>query len=268
LTFNIHIPTELLKPYIEAYCIVESQGDGADLSNRVVPDTSIVMSLRYRGKVHDAACEDKKNTLPSSAFSGLQKSLRVFDYAKNTGNILVVFKEAYASAFFKVPFHEIFGQIVPLDNVISHQSVSILEEQLAEASCNQERIAVIEKYLLAKLDDRKPDKLIFAAIQRIRLAKGVIKMKDLANSLNISQDPFEKRFRRVIGASPKQFSSTIRMKSIISCTQQQHSLATMALDAGYFDQPHFNKEFKLFTGQTPTVFFKAPSVLKINDFLQ
>jgi len=268
MIFNVYTPTELLRPFIKTYCIVESEGGGANLSNRVVPDTSVVMSFRYCGQVHNGAGEDKKNALPCSAFSGLRKSVCTFDYSKNAGNILVIFKEARAAAFFKEPLHEIFGKIVSLDNFTSHQSISILEEQIAEAASNIQRIALIERFLLSKLYDRKPDKLILTALQKIHSTNGVIKIKDLAGELHISQDPFEKRFRRVVGTSPKQFSSTIRMESIINTNQQKQTLTAMALDAGYFDQPHFNKDFKLFTGQTPSDFFKAPSFLKISDFLQ
>jgi methylphosphotriester-DNA--protein-cysteine methyltransferase len=80
----------------------------------------------------------------------------------------------------------------------------------------------------------------------------------LANNLCISNDAFEKRFRKAIGTSPKQFSSIIRMKSIINQKQPGQTFTDLAISSGYFDQPHFNKDFKLFTGQTPLDFFKAP----------
>jgi AraC-like DNA-binding protein len=268
MIFNAYIPTEFLKPFIKTYLIVDSQGDGVNLVNRVVPNTSLVMSFRYKGQVHDGAGESKKNLLPSSAFSGLRKSVRIFNYSKNAGNILVVFKEAGAAALFKGSLHEIFGKIVSLDNFISHQSISILEEQIAEAISNSQRIALIEKFLLSELYNHQPDKLISTALKKIHSTNGVIKIKDLVRTLNVSLDPFEKRFRRVVGASPKQFSSIIRMESIISNRLQKQTLTAIAIDAGYFDQSHFNKDFKLFTGQTPTDFFNTPSFLKISDFLQ
>jgi AraC-like DNA-binding protein len=102
----------------------------------------------------------------------------------------------------------------------------------------------------------------------------LVRIKELADGLFISQDAFEKRFRRVIGASPKQFSYIIRMraivhgglqeamngglKSVVNGGAKRHPLTESAFDAGYFDQPHFNKDFKLFTGQTPTDFLKSP----------
>jgi AraC-like DNA-binding protein len=86
----------------------------------------------------------------------------------------------------------------------------------------------------------------------------MIKIKELADAHYLSQDAFEKRFRRVVGTSPKQFSTIIKIKSIVDNKPQNGSLTQMALEAGYFDQPHFNKEFKLFTGLSPTDFFKIP----------
>jgi AraC-like DNA-binding protein len=206
--------------------------------------------------------------LPSSSISDLRRSLRLFNYSKNTGNILVLFKEGQAAAFFKEPLHELFEENISLDNFISHQSLYIVEEQLARAVNNRQRVDFIEQFLLSKLRDHKPDKLILAALQKIHLANGIIKIKDLADMLYISLDAFEKRFRRAVGTSPKQFTFIIRMESIINSGQRKQTLTEVAYDSGYFDQSHFNKDFKLFTGQIPTDFFRSPSFLKINDFLQ
>ncbi|MNL74133.1 Helix-turn-helix domain protein [compost metagenome] len=50
------------------------------------------------------------------------------------------------------------------------------------------------------------------------------------------------------------------MKSVVEKGRTGLTLAQIALEAGYFDQPHFNKDFKLFTGLTPTEFFKSPGL--------
>jgi len=264
MNIESHPPGALLKPFILTYIIVESKDE---LINKVLPDTFLVMAFRYKGRI-SLLPDNKKKDLPSSSVSGLRKSLRIFNYSGDTGNLLVLFKEAGAAAFFKAPLQELFEDTVSLDNFINHQRLSIIEEQLAEAKNNAQRIDLIEKFLLSELHNHQPDKLILAALQKIHLAKGIIKIKDLADTLYISQDAFEKRFRRVVGTSPKQFSSILRMRSITNIRQQKHTLTKIAFDAGYFDQPHFNKDFRLFTGQTPTDFFKLPSILQINDFLQ
>jgi AraC-like DNA-binding protein len=247
-----------MRPFIKTYLIIESQDE---LVNNVLPDTSLVMAFRYKGRLHCVA-NDTKNCLPSSSLSGLRKSLRLFNYSKDTGNILILFKEAGAAAFFKEPLHKLFGENVSLDNFISHQKLSIIEEELAEAKSNLQRIDLIERLLLSELCDYKPDNLILTALQKIHFTKGIIRIKDLAHSLYISHDAFEKRFRRVVGTSPKQLSSIIRLRTVTDNRKQKHSLTEIALDAGYFDQPHFNKDFKLFTGQTPADFFNSPSILQ------
>jgi AraC-like DNA-binding protein len=172
--------------------------------------------------------------------------------------MLVLFKTAGAAAFFKHPLHELFETSVPLDNFIAPDQLTSIEEQLAEAASNQQRVIVIEQFLIKHIENYKQDQLIISALQKIRLSQGQIKIKELADAHYLSQDAFEKRFRRVVGTSPKQFSTIIKIKSIVDNKAQNGSLTQMALEAGYFDQPHFNKEFKLFTGLSPTDFFKIP----------
>ena len=261
-------PTEQLRPFIRAYVIIDSPGEKV---NRVLPDTSLVMSFQYKGSVSGVADNDNENddtSLPRSSISGLRKSLRSFHYANGTGNILVLFKEAGAAAFLKTPLHHLYKKTVPLDQFVSRLDLAMVEEQIAGATTDAQKIARIEKFLSAALYNHTPDKLISAALQKIHLAKGVIKIKELAGALYISQDAFEKRFRRAVGTSPKQFSSIVLMKSITSCRRLKQKLSDLAFDAGYCDQPHFNKDFRLFTGQTPSDFYKSPSPLEITDFVQ
>jgi len=264
MRINALIPTELLRPFILTYVIIDSPEEGV---NKVLPDTSLVMSFHYKGRVSCVA-DNADINLPSSSISGLRKSLRSFHYSKDTGNILVLFKEAGAAAFFKNPLHHLFNETLSLDQFISRLDLAIIEEQIAEAKTDAQKIDRIEFFLLAALYDHKPDKLISAALQKIHFAKGVIKIKELADALYISQDAFEKRFRRAVGTSPKQFSSIVLMKSITSRGHLKQRLSDIAFDAGYCDQPHFNKDFRLFTGQTPSDFYKSPSPLEITDFIQ
>jgi AraC-like DNA-binding protein len=249
------IPTAQLKPFVRTYRIIESQDE---LVNRVLPNTSLAIAFRCKGNVNYIR-ENRYDNLPISTISGIRKSVRLINYSKYTTTIVILFKEAGAKAFFKEPLHELFEESVSLDNFIPQEKIAIIEELLAEAKTNNQKIAIIEQFLLSRLHDYKPDKLISAAVAIIQSKKGVIKIKELADALYISQDAFEKRFRKTIGSSPKQFCYVVRMKSIIDQKQHNHNLIDLAFDAGYFDQSHFNKDFKLFTGQTPSEFFKFPS---------
>lgn len=251
---NVYFPSPALSPYIRNYRFVESQGD---VVNRVLPDTSMVMALRLRGKVSFVA-DDGHYPLPAMAMSGLRRSGRLINYSGHAGNLLVVFKEGGAQAFLREPLYELFDQSVALDALTGYGDLAQLEDELGGAHNHQACVACVERFLLSRLHYAKPDLLIAAAMKDIREAQGVLRMKILADKLCVSQDVFEKRFRRVVGVTPKIFSSIVRMKSILGQSTNKTRLAEAAYDAGYFDQSHFNKDFKLFTGQTPTEFLKSP----------
>lgn len=248
------IPTEILRPFIKAYRIIESQ---EELENRVLPNTSIAIAFRFKGD-NSYTTDTGKTNLPTITFSGLRRSVRLINYSKNTSTLIVLFKECGASAFFNEPLHELFEKSISLDNIINTSELKLIEELLSEAKNNSHRVAIVDRFLLNKLKRFNSDILVSEAIKRIHFAKGLIKINKLAESLYISKDAFEKRFRKIAGASPKQFASIVRMSSIVH-KESDKRLLDLAFDAGYYDQAHFNKDFKLFTGQTPTDFYKSAS---------
>lgn len=251
------LPKAELNPYIQSYLIIEST-DGQ--VNSVLPNTSLVMAFRYKGQISLLGNEnDTKKNLSPAVISGLRKSQQLISYSHNTANILVIFKEAGIHPFIKDPLHELFNDSIDLDSLSGYNNLPVIEEQLAAAGNNQQRVALIEKFLLAHLSASKADALILAALEKIRLAKGILRIKDLAHELCISQDAFEKRFRRFVGTSPKHFAHIIRMRSMLQAGLDKQRLVELALETGYFDQSHFNKSFKQFTGQTPTDFLRTPT---------
>lgn len=247
-----YFPRDVLKPFIKTFIIIGSE-DG--MVSNILPDTSLVIAFRYRGSV-TAMIDGQEQVLAPSVISGIRRSSRSMAYAKGTANLLVVFHEAGAAAFFKEPLHELSDRSLSLDLLMKNSEVAAIEERLADADDDPQRIRIVEKWLHSKLKIPAPDLLVQHAIQKIQVTHGTIRMKDLAGSLYISQDAFEKRFRRQAGASPKQFSSIIRIKHLIDGYSQANSLTDAALSAGYFDQAHFIKDFKTFTGKTPQDFFR------------
>lgn len=247
------LPALPLRPFIKTYLVIETPNERV---NRVLPNTSITMALRFKGKVNFQ--EEESRELPFTVLSGLRKSRKLINYAANTGNILVIFKAGCAGMFIKEPLHELFEESVSLSSLADFQNITNLEEQLAEATSNAARITLVEDLLLARLDGQKPDRLIHAAMHQIQTTKGTLRIKSLADELCISMDAFEKRFRRLVGVTPKQFSYLTRMQSVVQGGIRKKNFTEVALAAGYFDQAHFNKDFKHYTGQTPTEFLKSP----------
>ena len=254
MTVEIRTPTNVLRPFIKSFMIIESD---EGMVNRILPDTSIIMAFRYKGKTYSEA--EGRMPLPASAVLGLTKSTRLVNYAKETAMLLVVFNEGGLPAFSGVPLHELFGLHISLDDFIHRHKVDTVAGQLAEAQHHAQQIAIVEQFLLSELHKPRTDPLIDCAVRKIKLTNGDIRIRDLAASLSISQDAFEKRFNRAIGASPKQFAKIVRLRNVINTYPQARNLTDAALRAGYFDQSHFIKDFEAFTGKTPKDFFSDPA---------
>lgn len=244
-----HIPVAILQPFIKSFMIIESE---FPVQNQILPDTAVVMAFRLRGTV----TEKDQGLLPAAALGGLRKTYRLLSYGGNTANLLIVFREDGAAAFFKEPMHELFGGSASLDNFIRRQQLDDIREQLAAAPDNRACIDIIQRFLLTAWKQAKPDLLVQEAVRNIRQADGNLRIKELLQELHISQDAFEKRFRKITGASPKQFASIVRLRSLIGKADGS-TLTALAYDAGYFDQAHFIKDFKSFTGKTPGEFYRS-----------
>src|SRR5690606_36668043 len=117
-----------------------------------------------------------------------------------------------------------------------------------EAPTHAEKIRVVEQFLLAHMKAAQPDRLVIKALELIYQSKGLVKINALSKQLNISQSPLEKRFRKIIGTSPKKFAALVRFRNIIQNGDASPSLTALGYDGGFFDQSHFIKEFKCFTG--------------------
>jgi AraC-like DNA-binding protein len=252
MKFDYFTPCEILKPFVRMLAISESETDNI---YKVLPGTEVVIGFQYKGKL--SFIENNQETqLSSSGLTGLSDSYRLFHNTAGTGSVLVFFKEGAAAAFFKQPIHELFKESISLDNFMLRSELLILEEKLQESKSDKQKISVIENFLISKLNPGLPDILVLSAISIIYKSKGNIRINDLVKQLHISQAPLEKRFRRVVGASPKKFSSLVRFKNAIANYNPDNSLTDLSYEAGFYDQAHFIKEFRNFTGDSPEVFFR------------
>jgi methylphosphotriester-DNA--protein-cysteine methyltransferase len=71
-------------------------------------------------------------------------------------------------------------------------------------------------------------------------------------------DSWRETFTKKIGISPKQLGKVIRLQTALKMMLKQghESLTAIAYDSDYYDQAHFIKDFKEFTGTTPRDFFE------------
>lgn len=246
-------PSGILQRFVKRFMIIKSN---TGMQNQLLPGTSIVMAFRIRGETFFQK-DGIENRLAGSAIAGLYKTPRSISYLKKSAALLVFFKEGKAGPFFKFPLHELFELHTSLDCLISRSVLDEIEEQLWHAANDKQRISIVEKFLIQQVRDTEIDRLVHQALTKIKSANGNLRIKNLLADLPISRDSFEKRFRRATGTSPKQFANIIRLRNVINTYSPDKSLTETAYAAGYFDQAHFIKDFKSFTGCTPTVFFES-----------
>jgi len=251
MSFQIYSPSERLRPFIR-YFVIEESADPR--TYKVLPDTSVVMGFQYSGRL-SLKSENKNVQLHQAGVSGLMDGFKIFSNTKNTNTLLVMFTETGAVSFFKIPMHELFRESIALSDVLLDAQLDFITEKLAQAKNNEARISVMESFLWEGLNHTQTDLFVSQAVDMIRRSRGDIKVTVLCEQLNISQSRFEKRFRAVVGASPKKFASIVRFKNIIN-SPGKSSMTQVGLEAGYFDQAHFIKNFKTFTGDTPEKFFR------------
>ncbi|MBE7170267.1 MAG: helix-turn-helix transcriptional regulator [Williamsia sp.] len=252
MRFELFHPCAALTPYIASFVIAESE---ATLPYAVLPDTSLVMGFQYKGRLAAVSGTGAQQPLSTIGITGLHMECRHFQNLLPTGTVLVRFKPGGAAAFFRQPVNELFGQSLSLDLFTPPAAIRFVEEQLGEAHSDAARIKVIESFLMSCKMSRPQDALVLEAVRLIERSAGVIPIAQVAKSLYTSASPLEKRFRSCIGTSPKKYAQIVRFQSILTAGNPRQGAAARAYEAGYFDQAHFIKDFRRFSGQTPEAFF-------------
>ncbi len=250
MKFEKHFPAENLKHYIK-YFVVSENELGSEY--KVFPSSGLVIGFQYKGQlstINDIA----ENKLNSAGITGISDSYKIFKNSVDIGTILIYFTEIGFTHFSSHPANELFNLSLSLDDIFDKSSVTEVEEKLTIAVTDKQRIKIIEQFLAAQLKDIQTDRLIVEAIKLIYQSKGTVRIKELNEKLFISQSPFEKRFRKIVGTTPKKFASIVRFNAVLDRLNNTKSLTEICYEHNFFDQAHFIKDFKQFTGDTPENF--------------
>lgn len=250
MRFEKVTPTEKLRPYIK-YLVISENPEAKEY--KVFPSTGLVMGFQYRGHLSTISNQQETN-LANAGITGIGDTFKIFRNSADIGTILVYFTEVGWAAFCTCPANELFNESVSLNDIFGRQKISETEEKLSIANSDQKRIYIIEQFLLSQLKKTVQDQLIVAAIKLIYQSKGSIRIKEINDKLAISQSPFEKRFRKLVGVSPKKFSSIVRFNNVLNQLGMEKTLVEICYENNFFDQAHFIKDFKQYTGDTPERF--------------
>jgi AraC-like DNA-binding protein len=258
----VHVPCQALRPFVKRLVIVEFP---FDRRLKLLPDTSFTAEFRFQG---DYAFNDGAN-LPRATVSGLWDTARSRAYTGGTAILLVMFTESGAMSFLREPLDTFFNTNTSAETVLNGTwECGLFDEQLATAKDHARRAQIAEAFLLDHIHNVRMDPFVSNAVARIEETEAGIRIEELARRVGLSQSALERRFRRNVGTSPKQFASILRLKNAFRLRAGGRDFTSIAYSAGYSDQSHFTNEFKRVTGLAPSAFFQQSAVCSNSASLQ
>jgi AraC-like DNA-binding protein len=150
------------------------------------------------------------------------------------------------------PMHEVAGRVVALDDALGPLGAA-LPERMACARGWDERFALLDALLgNTMLAAAPPPPDVAYAWERLTRSGGRLAVESLAAELGCSRRHLAARFRDHVGVSPKAAARVIRFHTAVRrLSAGGAAWADIALDCGYYDQPHLNRDFREFAGITP-----------------
>ncbi|MDQ3740397.1 MAG: helix-turn-helix transcriptional regulator [Actinomycetota bacterium] len=134
---------------------------------------------------------------------------------------------------------------------------SALVDRLAALPSWEARFDVLDRVLATRLAAARPlAPEVEQAWWRLVATRGAVPVAELVRESGWSRRHFTARFAEQAGLPPKAFARVLRFqraKELLALPDHvRPSLARIALDCGYYDQAHFNRDFRAFAGCTPT----------------
>ncbi|MEJ7768637.1 MAG: helix-turn-helix domain-containing protein [Chitinophagaceae bacterium] len=170
----------------------------------------------------------------------------------------VNFRPSGFNKIFGLPSGEITNRIIHAEDILG-AGVKRLFEQLCTAEGLEEMAALAETYLLGYLKKQKlfdSNDRITSISNRIISSSGTMRVENLAYDANMSNRSFERHFTAQIGLSPKLFCCISRFSHALALKLKNPEMDWISItnQCGYFDQMHLIKDFKRFSGNTPSHF--------------
>ena len=171
------------------------------------------------------------------------------------------FKPWGLAPFLRMPAAELRDRPVTIEQVWGRPAVAELRDRLATAPGPHEMLTLLEDELMRRLCETAGLGLVRHTSSVIAATGGAVAIGDLSVAAGVSSTHLAQRFKELIGVTPKRLARTYRFTAAVF----EMNAAVFAMNpagpidwgdlaggAGYFDQAHFDHEFREFTGLTPT----------------
>ena len=259
MIFEFHIPTEpLLAQCVQSITYVEGYTPSHSIE-RLLPDGSCNLIIElgdYPQFLYDNDELGKKRTCKHAWLSGMQSGFITISSGVQTAMMIISFKPFGLYPLTQVPINEFNDQVVDADLVFGAGVISEFRELLMAAPDALSKIGVAERWLRNRMTE--PERLQFEvvrfAVDQIGVNPTRIALTNLVQRVGYSHQQLIKIFKKHAGLTPKKYQRVARFNRVLSDLQQTRDIdwQQVSYDCGFFDQAHFIKEFRHFSGLSPS----------------
>jgi AraC-like DNA-binding protein len=255
MKYVAQVPAPPLDRFIDdIYCLT---GVPRHRRMNVPPMPSAHLFVNLGGPAH---LWDSDPSVPPAVFAdgwfmGVWTRRFLFEYPARVRLVGVHFKPWGMSPFVDVPAAELRNRWVPVD-AVWQRSVDRIRNQVGEITSAAGALRVVEDELRSRLAEAPPRglDLVRHTGGRLATAHGGVSVGALTDAAGVSVNHLATQFKSHVGVTPKRVARIYRFARLILSvdTRRPVDWSELAQTAGYFDQAHFSREFKDFTGNTPT----------------
>ena len=191
----------------------------------------------------------------AAGISGPQSEAFIIERTAHDELLGIHFRNGGVFPFLDIPCSELHGLYLGLADLWGKQKASELVCRLHEARTIDMKFRVVEQWLLGIAKRRfEHHPAVSFAIEQFQKNPGLFSSAEMAHRVGFSQRHFIQLFRHEVGVTPKLFCRVQRFQQVIKSVQHADVVdwADVALSCGYFDQSHFNHDFRSFSGLSPT----------------
>lgn len=252
-TFQPHRDLESL---ISCYWTLEVPKTEETQRQRIIPDGTIEMAFILGDDIKRYTSEDSFIIQPRAMVLG---HITTPCYIEPTGyvNTFAIRFYPYGFAnFVNVPIKSLANTETPLAQLFEEKAAKKLEKDIICAADTKQRIKIIESFFLKKLSEQTTlDNIVKTTIDALFATKGSASINKILKEDLSKRRQLERMFVKQVGVSPKQLGKLIRLQTALKAMlNEEENLTQIAYQNDYYDQSHFIKDFKEFTGVSPKEF--------------
>jgi AraC-like DNA-binding protein len=250
-------PTPALSPLIESIwdCDLPAQPHRLERIMPVAKAGLIINLAEDETRTYDP---DTLQCRRHSAFTldGPSDRCGVIDTTEQAAVMGVIFHPGAASAFFRERFDRLLNGCIDMDGIFGLEA-GRLREQLLEAGDAASRLLTLQAWLLARAQRAAPRAGVLAhAIALLDRTPQVQRIDRVARDCGLSPRRLSALFNEHVGLAPKRYARLQRFHRVVGLAHRRQRIdwADVAADCGFHDQPHLVREFRAFSGLTPTAY--------------